>query len=209
MNRSLTPRNLFDKKHEIFTFNHPWAGPMGQPERNGVWLIYGAEKHGKTWFALTLARMLSESERVLYVSAEEGTGKAFVDSARRAGITAANRRLNFIEYEPVTELEKRLASHKSARIIVLDNITFYLEDLVRGGLRSLVLKYPRHLFVFLAHEERNEPYTSTAKMARRMAKVVVRVQGLACHITGRVPGGTLVIDEEKASLYHSNEVITK
>jgi len=36
--------------------------------------------------------------------------------------------------------------------------------------------------------------------------VRVRVQGLTGFVSGRVPGGALVVDEEQAALYHGQSV---
>ena len=56
----------------------------------------------------------------------------------------------------------------------------------------------------MAHEERNKPYTAAAIMASKLAKVLIRVQGLQLNVFGRVPGGVLKIDENKASLYYGS-----
>jgi len=36
--------------------------------------------------------------------------------------------------------------------------------------------------------------------------VIVYVEGLMCTVSGRVPGGSLVIDENRAALFHANYV---
>ena len=53
-----------------------------------------------------------------------------------------------------------------------------------------------------------EPYTATAKACRRYAKIIVRIQGLAAFVSGRVNGrgGRIVIDEEKAALRFGDEI---
>lgn len=200
--RTLSIKNLYDKKHKSFQFDGVLADVMGSPSINGAWIIWGAEKNGKTWFALKLADILSHHGKVLYISAEEGTGKEFVESCKRAKISASNASLNFMEYEPVTDLNDRLSKKKAARIVIIDNITIYAEEFKGGGFRKLLEDHPDCLFIFLAHEDRGEPYTATAKLCRRLAKIIVHVEGLACTVSGRCPGGRLVIDEEKAALYH-------
>lgn len=206
MSRMLTIKNIYDKKFRTFSFDGVWKDTIGEPEQAGFWLIYGAEKNGKTWFSIKLADYLSKFARTAYVSAEEGLSKAFVEACERAGLEP-NSNLKFMEYTSIEELDAKLEKRKSPKVLVLDNITMYVDELKNGVLRKLHHKYrDTKLFIFVAHEEKNEPYTATAKLAKKLAKVIIRVEGLACFISGRCPGGTLMIDEEKAMLYHGTNI---
>lgn len=207
MSRALTIKNVYDKKHTIIKMDEPWNNVFGEPEANGIWLIWGSEKNGKTWFALQLANYLSLTTEVIYISAEEGIGKAFVETCKRAKINETNKRLKFFEYISLQELNEKLVKRRSADIVFIDNITIYNDEMKNGQLRKLTNDFPNKLFVMLAHEERNEPYTATAKLAKKLAKVIVYVKGLACSIYGRVPGGTLTIDEQKAKLFYGNNIV--
>lgn len=206
MSKILTIGNLYAKKHDSFPLDGIWKNVLGEPEKNGSWLIWGAEKNGKTWFALMLADYLSNFGRVLYVSAEEGTGKAFIESCKRANLQTDNKNLKVLEYISIKELDVRLNKRRSADIIFIDNLTVYADELKNGTFRKLLQKYNKKLFVFLAHADRGEPYTATAKLCRKLSKVIVYVKGLACMVSGRVPGGTLMIDENKAKLFHGNKI---
>lgn len=202
MARTLSVKNLYDKKHKCFDFEGVWRDVMGNPEKCGVWLIWGNEKNGKTWGALLLADYISKMEKVLYISGEEGTGKAFIDACRRANLNPVKSRINFTEYETIPDIYTRLQSGKSARVVIIDNMTVYNDELKNGCLSKLKNDFPDVLFIFLAHEERGEPYTATAKLCRRLASIIIHVEGLACMVSGRCPGGKLIIDEQKAALYH-------
>jgi len=206
--RALTIRNIYDKKFKTFKFEGVWNDVFSDLETSGVILVYGIDKNGKTWFSLMFAKMLSYIEKVTYVSAEEGTCKTFVDNCRRAGITPANKSLLIEEYIPIDELSEKLSKRKSARIVFIDNMTIYNDELKNGIFRQLIKTHSDKLFVFIAHEERGEPYTATAKLCRKLAKVIVHVKGLACFVSGRVPGGTLMVDETKATLFHGQSIIT-
>jgi adenosyl cobinamide kinase/adenosyl cobinamide phosphate guanylyltransferase len=202
MSRALTVKNLYQKKFNTYPFKDIWHEVFGEPSTNGIWLIYGKEKNGKTWGTLLLADYLSQFEKVLYVSAEEGTDMEFQDAVTRARIEPDNRNIHFTEYETVEELYKRLKRRKAPRIVVLDNLTIYNEELKANGMKKLKQDFPNVLFICVAHEERNKPYTAAATMASKLAKVIIRVQGLMLIVGGRVPGGQLMVDEEKAQLYH-------
>jgi hypothetical protein len=209
MSRALTLKNIYDKKYKTLDLQNEWREVMGEPEYNGVWLLYGKDKNGKTWFALKLADELSKSERVLYISAEEGIAKAFRDTCLRVGLDSDNRRFNAIEYEPIEALHERLSRRRSQRIIVIDNLTIYRDDLKGNGLYDLMQAFPDKLFILLAHEERNEPYTAPAKLAHKLAKIIVHIKGLTCQVYGRCPGGVLTIDESKSMLYWGTQINQK
>lgn len=209
MSRTLTLGNIYQKRYRTLPLTGDWAEAIGQPEYNGIWIIWGAEKNGKTWFALKLAGYLSTMEAVLYVSAEEGTGKAFSDTCRRAGLGLELRRLHFTEYVPMEQLEERLGKRKSARIVFIDNCTIYADEFKKSGLLNFMERFPEKLFVFVAHEERNEPYTALARLIKKLAKVIVHVKGLTCMVSGRCPGGILTIDENLSRLYWGNAIAEK
>lgn len=206
MNRALTVKNLYQKKFDTFPFDGIWMDVFGKPSTNGIWLVYGKEKNGKTWGTLLLADYLSKFERVLYISAEEGTDMEFQNAVTRAKIEPNNKNLHFTEYETIEELYTRLKKRKAPRIVVMDNLTIYNEELKANGMKKLKQDFPNVLFICVAHEERNKPYTAAATMASKLAKVIIRVQGLMLIVGGRVPGGELMIDEEKAQLYHGIQI---
>lgn len=206
MARAKTIKNVFDKKDKTFLFDGVWADTMGDPETYGAWLFYGHEKNGKTWLALKAGEYLSKFEKILYVSAEEGTGANFKKVCKRAHLNPKNKKLQFLEYISIEELSIKLKKQRAAKIVFIDNMTVYNNELKNGGLQRLLDNHPNVLFIFLAHEKNNEPFTAAAQLCKILAKVIVRVEGLACEVSGRCPGGRLIIDEEKAMLYHGSEV---
>lgn len=202
MTRSLSTNNIYSKKFKTFDFDGIWKIIFGSPERSGFWIIWGAEKHGKTWMALILSDYLSHFENVLYISGEEGISKEFIDACKRANIDQTNSRIKWQEYLSIDELEEKLSKRKCPRIIVLDNISVYSDELSKKKLREIQLKYDDKLFIFLAHEDRGEPYTAPARFAKKMAKIIMYVEGLRVVVSGRAPGGQFNIDEQKSKLYH-------
>lgn len=205
--RAYTAKGILERKLKILELEDIWFQIFGEPERNGkMWLIYGEEKQGKTWFAMLLAHYLSQTEPVLYISAEEGLGKTFQDVIIRANFDPKNRKFKAHGYLPVWDLEAALEKRYAPKIVFIDNVTVYLEELKNGGLQRLIRANPDKLFIFLAHEERGEPYTATAKMIKRLADRIIRVQGLLATVGGRTKGGQFMIDEEKAMIIHGSEI---
>jgi len=198
---------IYNITHDCFELDGVWAQVLGEPEKNGAWIIYGPEKNGKTWLALMLANYLSSLTKVHYISAEEGTSKGFVDCCIRARIEPNNRSLYFVEYEPISELKARLNSRNAPGIVFIDNLTIYSDELNSKAFKELLDDHPHTLFIFLAHEERGLPYTAVAKLCKRLSKIIFRVQALTCIVEGRCPGGRVLIDENQAALYHGQSII--
>jgi len=204
--RAHSIRSIYEKKHKTYDFDGIWKRAFGDPETNGAWLVWGQEKNGKTWFALMLADYLSKWSKVYYISGEEGRAKGFIDAMQRAGLEPTNYKVRVLDYTPIDELEQKLQNRKAPKVIIIDNLTIYNDELKYGKFRDLIARHHDKLFVFLAHEENKQPYTGTAKMCRKLAKIIVHVQGLAAHVSGRCPGGVLTIHEEKAQLYWGTEI---
>ncbi len=205
MSRTLSAGTIYRKKYKTFPFEGIYKKVFGTPSTSGIWILYGKEKNGKSWGALLLADYLTKFGRVLYVSAEEGTEMEFKEALKRAKIDGKNKKLQFMEYEPMEDLYKRLNStQRKPKVVFLDNLTVYNDELKASGIRKLKQDFPNILFVLIAHEERGKPYTASAAMAKKYAKVIIRVIGLQLFVSGRVPGGILNVDENKAILYHGS-----
>ncbi len=206
MSKALTLNNLLKKKFKPMPFDGIYRKVFGTPTIGGLWLLSGPEKHGKTWGALLLSDYLSRFEKVLYVSAEQGIDLEFQQSIKRAKLDPTNSRVQFLEYEPIDEIKEKLKRRRAPKIVVLDNLTIYNEELRARGVKALIQEFPNVTFICVAHEERGKPYTATAAMVSKLAKVLIRVKGLTMLVSGRVPGGTLVVDEEKAKLFHGDKI---
>jgi archaellum biogenesis ATPase FlaH len=167
----------------------------------GCWLIYGSEKNGKTWFTLQMAKALAHYDRVAYISAEEGTDLSFQMACERAGITSVDKIL-WDDYLSVDELIKKFSKAKTADILVLDNLTIYPDEFKYLGIRDFLNALPNKLIIFVAHEERKLPYPACAKMASKLAKVIVNVKGLRAFVVSRfAQGGAIEINEEMSEMY--------
>jgi hypothetical protein len=207
MARAISLKTLYEKSFDEYDFTGVWLDVLGKPEKGKVWLIYGNEKNGKTLFALKLAEYLSGFEPVYYISAEEGTGKSFQQNAKeRAKMDVKKTNIKFLEYIELDEVENILSRRKPPKTIFFDNMTVYNDELAYGRFKKLINKYPKTTLVFIAHEERGEPYTATAKLCKRLARYILRVKGMAAFVSGSCPGGTIVIDEQSAQLCHGSQI---
>lgn len=204
--KPLTLNQLSQKKYNTFEFDGMWLDVFGTPEKSGMWLIYGDEKHGKTTLAIKLGEYLSNFGKVLYVSAEEGMSFTFQQAVIRSKVNLENKMYHFTEYLTFDQLSERLSKQRSHKIIILDNVTVYKDDFKNDGLYRLLEKNKNKLFIFLAHAEGKEPYLSYAKLIKKLANVIVRVEGLRAFVGGRCPGGEIHIDQNYSELYHGTNV---
>lgn len=206
--RSLTTTQLFQKRGDkpITIKDKVLKEVLGNVVMAGCWIIYGAEKNGKTWFALWLAKQLARCERVNYISAEEGLADSFTSAVNRVGITT-NDRIIWNEYLNVDDIIEKFSKQRSAKIIVIDNLTMYSDELRPIELKKKLLDaLPNKLIIFVAHEERKQPYPAIANMAKKLSSVIFHIEGLKAFVTSRFStGGEIVIDEEKSEIYWGNE----
>lgn len=204
MARSLTTKNLYEKKPGklVKMANQLLTDAIGAgAQLKGLWLIYGNEKNGKSWFTLQLAKAIAAYHDITYVSGEEGTDDSFKMSAKRAGITMADR-IKWSEYLPFTEVEEKFKKAKSSEVIVMDNATVWADEIKPSGFWKLAEALPSKLIIVVAHEERKFPVPACAKHVSKMAKVIINVKGLEAFVTSRYSaGGQITINEEKSEMY--------
>lgn len=206
--RRLTTKNVKDKKPSppVIISNKVLSKAIGKnAEIKGCWICYGIQKNGKTTVALTLAQAIAPNHAIDYISAEEGVDGSFQSAMDRVGITNGDK-IGWREYLPLTELIAVYKKPKSAKVIIIDNLTIYADefkDLKMSFVEFLRTELPNKLIIAIAHEERGEPYPTIAKMAVKLAKVILHVQGLAVTVVSRYGdgGGEFLIDKQKASLY--------
>jgi len=194
------------KKYDTYPFDGVFKEVFGCPSRNGIWIIYGKDKNGKTWATLLLCDYLSQFSKVWYISAEEGMDMEFQAAVIRAKIDPESSNIHFNEYVTIEDIKARLSARNAPKVVVIDNLSMYKGKISSEGISNLKQEFPKTHFIMVAHEERGEPYTAAAVMAKKLAKVIIRIQGLAMLIGGRVPGGTLTINKEKAMLYHGTAI---
>lgn len=201
---SISTNNFFKKRsaQQIKLYNEVLKDVLGKVVVEGCWIVYGPEKNGKSWFALWLAKQLARFTRVNYISAEEGLADSFKEAVLRAGITTADN-IVWNEYISVEEIIEKFSKQRSAKIIIIDNLTMYSDELKPIELKKRLLDaLPNKLIIFVAHEERKQPYPAIANMAKKMSSVVIHIEGLKAFVTSRFSsGGEIVINEEKADIY--------
>ena len=79
MGRAKSVSELLATKVETFPFKDEWYDAFGEPERKGVWLVWGNSGNGKTTFVVQLCKYLCQFERC------QSDDEKYIGEVRNAG----------------------------------------------------------------------------------------------------------------------------
>lgn len=202
MSRAWSVTDILNKKYKVIPFTGEWYNSFSQPEANGCWFIWANSGNGKTTFTLKLCKELTQFEKVLYNSLEEGSAMTMQLAFRKAGLATVKRKLMLV-CETIDELIVRLDKPKSQNIVVLDS--FQYTGLTFERYRELIKRYPRKLFIIISQADGKQPSGRTAKRVMYDASLKIWVEGYKAFSKGRYigpNGGEYIIWEEGAKRYH-------
>lgn len=187
MKRAISVKDILDKRYNTFPFEGKWKEAFAQPERVGVWFVWGNSGNGKSSFVMQLCKELCKYDRVAYDSLEEGTCLTLQNSLRMHGMSEVGRRLVFIQ-EGIPALKERLRRHKSFNIVVVDSLQYtcmtYRDYII------LKESFPDKLFVFISHASGKNPKGDTAVSVMYDATLKIWVEGGVAFSKGRFIGDT-------------------
>ena len=205
MGRALTVKEVLNKKRQTFPFDGKWADAFGQPERTGVWFIWGRSGNGKTSFVMQLIAELCKYDRVAFDSMEEGDSLSMRQKLVRHGLSKVGSRFHLLNAEPMTELKERLARRKSYNIIVIDSFQ-YTQMSYRDYIQFKEQNKDK-LIVFISHAKGSLPRGSAAEGVMYDATLKIWVEGFKAFSKGRFIGqtGEFTIWDEGAARYWGTE----
>lgn len=205
MGRALTVKEVLNKKRQTFPFDGKWADAFGQPERTGVWFIWGRSGNGKTSFVMQLIAELCKYDRVAFDSMEEGDSLSMRQKLVRHGLSKVGSRFHLLNAEPMTELKERLARRKSYNIIVIDSFQ-YTQMSYRDYIQFKEQNKDK-LIVFISHAKGSLPRGSAAEGVMYDATLKIWVEGFKAFSKGRFIGqtGEFTIWDEGAERYWGTE----
>ena len=205
MGRALTVKEVLNKKRQTFPFEREWADAFGQPERTGVWFIWGRSGNGKTSFVMQLIAELCKYDRVAFDSMEEGDSLSMRQKLVRHGLSKVGSRFHLLNAEPMTELKERLARRKSYNIIVIDSFQ-YTQMSYRDYIQFKEQNKDK-LIVFISHAKGSLPRGSAAEGVMYDATLKIWVEGFKAFSKGRFIGqtGEFTIWDEGAARYWGTE----
>jgi len=186
MNRAVSTEDLLSRHFKLMELEGEWKDLIGEPERNGVWLIWGNSGNGKTRFCLMLAKYLTRFGRVAYNTLEEGARRSMQKAVTEVGMSDLPklRCPIFLNREPIEELRIRLTKRKSPDIIFIDS--FQYTGLSRLAYIRLKEDFPSKLFIFVSHAEGKNPLGRTAQFVRYDVDVKIRIEGFRALSASRI-----------------------
>jgi hypothetical protein len=183
MTRAISVNQFFKKKRKIYHLEGDFKNLIGSPEKGGTWIVWGDSSNGKTTFVCQLAKYLTKFSIVLYNSMEEGDSESLKKAFVRVGMNEVKRRLLLLPNEPIEQMKERLRLHKSAKIVIVDSIQY--SQMTYKEYKALKEEFPKHLFIFISHEENKLPEGKVAKKVRYDASVKIRVNGYVAFASSR------------------------
>lgn len=206
MKRAISVSELLSMKKETYKLSADWKAAFGEPERNGVWFVWGRSGSGKTSFVLKLCKELCRFGRVAYDSLEEGASLTMKNAFIRAGMQDVARRMVLLDGESMEDLDKRLERRKSPQTVVIDS--FQYTQMSFEDYRAFKARHQDKLIVIISQADGTRPKGRTAVSVMYDAALKIWVEGYRAFSKGRFFGdlGYYTIWKERAEEYWEKEV---
>lgn len=188
-------------RKETLGLTGAWAEAFGEPERVGIWFIWGKSGNGKSSFVMQLCKELTKFGRVAYDSLEEGAGLTMQNALRRYGMADVNRRFQVLDCEPVSDLGERMNRRKSPDFYVIDS--FQYTQMSYKEYQSFKEAHRDKLLIFVSHADGHNPDGRSAKKVMYDAALKIYVEGFRAFSKGRFfgPASYFTIWDEGAARY--------
>ena len=207
LRRALSVSDVLRMKKETYAFEGAWAEAFGQPEKNGVWFVWGNSGNGKTSFMLQLCKELSRFGRVAYDSLEEGASLTMKNAFVTMGMQDVARRFVLLDRESMEQLDARLGRRKGPDIVVIDS--FQYTKMSFKDYEAFKERHADKLLIFVSQADGNKPAGRTAVSVMYDAALKIWVSGFRAQSKGRYFGskGYYTVWEERARLVYGEEKV--
>lgn len=192
--RAYTYTDIERKVFDVLPFTGEWKRHLGEVERAGSILIYGASGHGKTTYALQLMKYLCEFEKCFYNTAEEGMKKSFQRNLQLNGLKSVSSKYSF-QKEDYEKLIIRLEQKRQPKIVFIDSVQYLFRKYKRNGedkYFELMEKFPKTLFIWVSQMEKNAPKGAIADAIKWDAQNMIRVEDFKAYIEKTRTGGDIL-----------------
>lgn len=209
MARAVSVHQLMQTKYDMVKLDGMWANMIGpEIELKGGVFIWGDSGFGKTRFSLNLAKYLSQFERVLYNSMEEGNSATQQIAWQEAQMVDVKGRVHLLDNEPMDELKARLAKRQCPRICFIDSYQY--SGMSFDAWKKLKSDNRDKLFIFLSHAEGRRPQGRTADRVRYDCGIKIFIDGFVAYPRSRYGGNVpMVLWEEGARRYHGDAEVDR
>ena len=201
MGRALTVTDLLKVKHESLKFSGAWKDAFGEPERRGIWFIWGQSGCGKTSFTLQLCKELARFGKVAYDSLEEGDSLSIKNAIMRAGMQDVKSNFVLLNCEKMEDLTERLAKRRSPEFVIIDS--FQYTQMSYKDYIKFKEANAQKLIIFISHADGHNPAGRAARSVMYDATLKIWVEGYKAFSKGRFFGdkSEYTIWDERARQY--------
>lgn len=189
---ALGVRDMLNRKYDTFKFEGAWHDAFGNPEKRGVWFIWGGTGSGKTTFVMQLCKYLCQFGKVAYNSMEEGDCQTMQNTLKKCGMNDVAGRFLVIDNESIEQLDLRLSQRKAPQIIVIDS--FQYTQLSYKSYIQFKEKHRNKLIIFISHADGKKPAGRAAVSVCYDASLKIYVEGYRAFSKGRYYGATMQYD---------------
>lgn len=205
MARALSVTQVLSQKKDTLRFAGEWHDAFGEPERRGVWFIWGNSGNGKTSFVMQLCKELSRFGKVAYNSLEEGDSLTMQNSLRRFDMYEVGGKFQLLNCESMEEMGERMDKKRSPDFYVVDSFQ-YAQMTYKDYIR-FKQAHKDKLLIFISHADGKMPSGRSAKSVMYDASLKVWVEGFRAISKGRFfgPKGFFEIWSEGAQKYWGEE----
>lgn len=201
--KGLSPRDILSIKFDTLPLEGDFGRAFGEPERKGVWLMWGGSGSGKTSMAMLLAKELTKYGKVVYNSLEQGKSLSLQQAVERHRMDEITRgRFILLDKEDMETLSERLSRRKSPDFVIIDSLQYAFKNY--NEYRDFRARHQDKLLIFVSHAEGVQPAGKPAVKVMYDADMKILVEGYRATSKGRFfgePGACYVIWEEGASQY--------
>ena len=201
MARAYSASEVMKMKKRVIPFTGAWAEAFGQPERTGIWFVWGQSGNGKTGFLMQLAKELCKFGRVAYDSLEQGTSLSMQQTLVQNRMEETGGRFLLLTRESIEELDARMSKPKSPDFYMVDS--FQYTGLSAAEYADFASRHRNKLVIFVSQAEGRNPDGRTARKVMFDADQKIFVEGFKAVSKGRFfgPKGHYIIWEEGAERY--------
>lgn len=207
--KALSPAEIDRMVFDTLPWESKWSDAFGEPERKGVWIIWGASGSGKTSFAMQLAKELSKYYKVAYNSLEQGKSLTMQQIMRQHNMKEIRKQGCGLISEDMDVLARRLRSKGAPDVVIIDSVQYTLFDRPRGLQQYLEFakefKRKNKLLIFISHADGKNLEGTTAEKISYDADMKIFLEGYRAISKGRIFGSSpdtyYTIWEEGAARY--------
>jgi len=201
----MTVREVLSAKKETIPFSKRFSDAFGNPEKQGVWFIWGNSGNGKSSFTMQLCKELTKYGKVAYNSLEEGDSLSMVNMLARYSMNECGRNFVLVPGENMVDFSDRMSRHKSPDFYVIDSLQYtgmkYREYI------SFKEQHRDKLVIFISHADGKNPAGRSARSIMYDSSLKIFIEGYRAFSKGRFFGPTAQLDiwSEKAKDYWGEE----